>query len=128
VARFLSDEWIEEMAEAAAGDEELAAATAGVRVCVQQVVRGEPAVRYWLRVDDGTVRIGPGTLDDADVVFDADRPTATGLATGTLSVQDAVASGGLRISGDVAVVIRQATSLARVHDAFSTLRTRTTYD
>lgn len=128
MARFLSDEWIEEMA-AAVGDENLSKATPGVVLSVQQVVHtDDDVVRYWLRLDDGAISIGRGVLGEADVTFETDRTTAAGLARGSLSVHDAITTGGLRITGDVTLMIRQAAELARIDDAFADVRARTSYD
>ncbi|HEV2068894.1 MAG TPA: SCP2 sterol-binding domain-containing protein [Acidimicrobiales bacterium] len=104
--RFLSHQWIEEASAAAATSPELAEASAGVHLVVQQVVTGGP---------------------DADVTFTTDWESAVAVATGTASAQDAFTSGRLRVRGDVTALLRHARALDGLHAAFAGLRERTTY-
>jgi ubiquinone biosynthesis protein UbiJ len=129
VARFLSDAWFDEANQAAAASEELAAATSGIRLRVQQVVTGGPAgeVRYVLAIDDGDVRWCPGHDDGADVTFTLAWPTAVALATGRSSTQDAFTSGRLQLDGDAAALLGHSSALAGVSSVFADLRDRTTY-
>jgi DNA-binding HxlR family transcriptional regulator/putative sterol carrier protein len=57
------------------------------------------------RVDDGRLEVGDGPLPGADLVLEAD-PRFRMLLTGELAPADALASGGLRATGDLALVDR----------------------
>lgn len=129
MARFLSDEWIEEAAAAAASSEELRTATAGVQLRVQQVVTAAPVgdVRYVMSIDDGTVSLRSGHDEACDVTFTLDWATAVSMATGALGAQEAFTTGRLQLTGDVAVLLRHGPALAGVGSVFATLRERTTY-
>jgi putative sterol carrier protein len=127
VARFLSDQWVREMAEAAEASAGLAEATRGLRLVVQQVVEGPDGAAWWVGVDDGTVTVAPGAAEAPDVTLTTDAATAAALARGDLATQDAFAEGRLRIGGDLLVLIRHAGVLAKVEDAFADVRRRTTH-
>ncbi|MBW3627103.1 MAG: SCP2 sterol-binding domain-containing protein [Actinobacteria bacterium] len=127
--RFLSPQWIEEASAAAATSPELAEASAGVHLVVQQVVTGGPDadVRYVVSFSDGQARLRAGEAADADVTFTTDWESAVAVATGTASAQDAFTSGRLRVRGDVTALLRHARALDGLHAVFAGLRERTTY-
>ncbi|HUF32312.1 MAG TPA: SCP2 sterol-binding domain-containing protein [Acidimicrobiales bacterium] len=128
MARFLSDEWVAELGDALAAGEDLAEATTGTHLTVQQVVTGDDGGAWWVRVDGGQVRAGTGRAEDPDVTMTTDRPTAVALAQGHLAAQDAFAAGRLRLGGDITVIIRHGEALACVDDAVAAVRARTTWD
>ncbi len=129
MARFLSPDWIAEVSEAAARHPELATATAGVHLVVQQEVTGGPEgdVHYVVAVDGGRVSLRAGDDDRADVRFVVDWETAVAMATGALSAQEAFTTGRLQLHGDVAVVLRHGPALAGLDAVFAGVRRRTTY-
>ena len=95
MARFLSSEWVADLAAAAQEVE----APPEDAMTVQQVVTegdGEP-VRWALRVEDGRVAVEAGGARDPDVTLTTDRATATALARGDVAVTDAFMAGrGIR--------------------------------
>lgn len=129
MARFLSAEWIEEARAAAASSEELAAATVGVDLRVQEIVTGGPdgEVRYAVAIDDGSVSLRPGEDEAPHVTFTLDWTTAVAMATGALGAQEAFTTGRLQLRGDVAALLRHGPALAGVDAVFAGLRGRTTY-
>ena len=129
MARFLSDEWLAEASAAAASSEELAVATGGVQLRVQQVVTGGPGgpVRYVVTIDDGTVSLRMGDAAAPDVTLTVDWTTAVSMARGTLGAQEAFTTGRLQLRGDVATLLRHGPALAGVDSVFAGLRERTTY-
>ena len=129
MARFLSPEWIDGVATAAAGSPALAAATAQVQLTVQQVVTGTPdgEVHYFIRVDRGTVEVAPGDAPSPDVTFTQDWPTACAMSTGELGAQEAFMHGRLQVQGDTALLMRHQQAFADLDDAFAEVRARTTY-
>jgi putative sterol carrier protein len=126
VARFLSADWVADLAAAAQGVE----VPLEEAMTVQQVVTdgdGEP-VRWALRVAGGRVAVDPGGARDPDVTLTADRTTATALARGDLAVTDAFMAGRLRVAGDLRALLRAGGVLGAVDAAFASVRERTTWD
>ncbi len=126
---FLSDEWIaalDEVATAAAPVEALA----GLSLTVLQVVEESPdrQVRYQLRIEDRSVHVVPGSTDDADLTLFVDGATARALHTGELNAQRALASGHLRVRGDLNRMLGSGDVLAVLGDLFAGVRAETTYD
>lgn len=127
--RFLSPGWIEEASAAVANSPELAEASAGVHLVVQQVVTGGPDgdVHYAVSLRDGQARLRPGEADDAVVVFSTDWDTAVALSAGHTSAQEAFTSGRLAVGGDVTALLRHGPAFDGLHGVFAGLRERTTY-
>ena len=127
---FLSPEWLDSMAEAAAA-EAVRQATRDVVLTIQHVVTGGPAgeVRYWVRVDRGQVGVGPGEAPGApaDVTFREDYATAAALARGELTPQEAVMAGVVRAGGDVGRLVEHRAALGGLADAFAAVRAATVY-
>jgi putative sterol carrier protein len=126
VARFLSSEWLADLA-AAAGDVEVAG---GEPFTVQQVVVGddEEPVQWALRVSAGRVVVEAEGVPDADVTLTTDRATATALARGQLAVTDAFMAGRLRVAGDLRALLRAGGVLGALDAVFASVRERTTWD
>lgn len=127
--RFLSSEWIEEAAAAAESSPELAAATAGAHLTVQQIVGEGPDgdVHYVVSVHDGRVMLRAGDDPAADVTFTLGWDTAVAMATGTLGAQEAFTTGRMKLEGDVPALLRHGPALAGLDSVFASLRSRTTY-
>ena len=129
MARYLSEEWIEEVNVAAGASRPLRHATASAQLTLQQVVTGGPEgdVAYWVRVDRGAVVVGGGHADQADATVQQSYQTAVALSRGELSPEAAFASGAIRVSGDMAVLVRHHGALQGLDDAFAAVRARTSY-
>lgn len=126
MAQFLSDGWLDDLAQAAART----TAPAELALVVQVVVDGEtgtPVTDYSLRLSDGAVTVGTGRAHDADITLTQDRETATAIARGELSAQVAFMAGRLRVGGDLHTVLRHAGALAAMADIFAEVRDRTTW-
>ena len=116
---FLSEEWIDALAAAAAAAEVDPAADLALRQVVGDVA--------W------TVRVGAGRIAvdrdaDADVTLTTDPGTAEALVRGELSTQDAFAAGRLRLGGDLRKLLASAPALAGVDAVYAGVRAGTTYD
>jgi hypothetical protein len=101
MARFLSDEWFEEVRrlQSPAGR-----APAGTALVVEQVVPDTPAgeVRYRVVIGEGAARIEPtGNGQEPDLTITCDWSTAAAMAQGRLATQTALMEGRLRIRGNV---------------------------
>ena len=130
MARFLSAEWLEQVAAAAHDDEELQAATAGVSLTVQQVVTDGPdgEVAWHVRLGDGKVEIGPGRAPDAEVVITQSRETATAVGRGGLSPAEAFASGRLKLGGQVGLLVRHQPAFEQLGITLTAVRDATTFE
>ena len=91
--RFLSDEWIALVQERLNGSDAFRAAASSVSATVQQVVPAPDGERrYWIRLDGGSVTVGPGDASEPDVTITQDLATAVqahvalGLLDGLSSV------------------------------------------
>ena len=128
VVAFLSSDWITALDEAAQDDQRLAELTADLDLTVEHVVEaatgpeGE-AVRYHVRIGNGTVRVLEGRSPEPPTVrFTQDAATAWEVASGAGSAQRAFMTGRLRVGGDLRVLLDHAEVLAQLHDAFSGVR------
>jgi alkyl sulfatase BDS1-like metallo-beta-lactamase superfamily hydrolase len=127
VARFLSDEWFDEVNAAAVPVDP------SVRFCLEQRVRGgtEGEVRYRVVVSDGRLQLRrTGTTETCpapDAVITMDRTTAVALATGTMTAHTAFLAGAVRLSGNLQSVVGSAAALGALSEALRRLAERTTY-
>ena len=140
--RYLSPEWVQEF-DAAVSDHVLAEpgdATGLVgstgTFTVRQVVTGAPGgdVVLVLRVEEGRLRLAldePGDAGDADPGADVTVSLAYGdaaaLSAGDLPIGDALASGRIRVRGDLSVLVDAQRLLARGRELVAGLADRTTY-
>lgn len=129
MAQFLSPEWMEELNQLAAADDELAGVTAGIRLTVQQVVArpGLPTTTYAIRIGDGRVELLPGGVPSPDVILSEDYATASALSRGELTAQAALLAGRIQVEGDTRALIRGQEALSRAQQCFDSVRARTTY-
>lgn len=133
MARYLSQGWLDEVNEAARDSVAFKTATSGVRLTLQQIVTGTPEgeIRYWLRIDDGSVRAGLGTATGGEASADAtvtqSYQTAVAVLRGELSTEDAFLSGRIRLRGDIGTLLRHQSVLNNLGEAFAEVHSRTEY-
>jgi putative sterol carrier protein len=129
VARYLSDEWFDEVNRAAARSDRLQTDTSGIDLTIQQVVTDGPDgdVRYVVRVRDGRVEVAKGNDPGADVTFTEDWPTAKAVAAGDITAPTAFMTGRIRVGGNVGVLLDAQGSLVGLDEVFADLRAGTTY-
>jgi hypothetical protein len=137
VARFLSDEWIDEM-DRAAGSASGPRAPAGALV-IQHVVTdlplevaealaiGDHERAYHLVVTPTTAKVAPGRCAEATVTFTATYATAASIASGARSAQAAFMAGELRLGGAVDQLLVHHGPLGTTDDVFAQLRASTEY-
>jgi len=129
MVRFLTDEWIAALDEAARE----ASVPAGVTLTIQQVVTGGDGdgdggdVRYHLVLADGRLRVHPGDAASADVTLVQSREVAAALSRGELNAQQALEAGRLKLRGDVGRVAREGKALVALEDVFAAVRDATAY-
>jgi putative sterol carrier protein len=129
MARFLSAEWLEQVAAAARDDPELQAAASGVSLTVQQVVTDGPdgEVAWHVRLGDGSVEIAQGRAPDAEVVITQSHETATEVGRGGLSPAEAFATGRLKLAGQVGLLIRHQPAFEQLGLALAAVQEATTF-
>jgi hypothetical protein len=125
MAIFLSDEWFDELATAAAS---AATVDPALDLVLQQVVElDDGELSWWVAARDGRLEVGRGRHADPTVTFFLDASTAQGVQSGGESPQAAFMAGRLRVGGDVRVLLEQQEGLAALDDVFATVRAATVY-
>ena len=127
--RFLSAEWLEQLAAEAAASDALRRASADVTVAIRQVVTGGPEgdVDYVVRLDRGSVSVSPGPDGPADVVITEDYATATAISQGLLTPAAAFAGSRLKLGGRVGLLVEHAPLFSALGGLFADVRAATTY-
>ncbi|HUR24305.1 MAG TPA: SCP2 sterol-binding domain-containing protein [Acidimicrobiales bacterium] len=133
MARYLSQGWFDEVNEAARRSAALRGSTAGVSLTLQQVVTDTPEgeLRYWLRVEDGSLEASLGTAGGVDATADAtvtqSYETATAILRGELSTEEAFLGGRIRLRGDIGLLLRHRSVLDHLGATFADVHRRTEY-
>lgn len=115
---FLSEEWVDALAAAAAA----VSVEPGVTLAVRQVV-GDTG--WTVRVAGG--RVSVDRRSKADVTLTTDAETAVALVRGEVAAQDAFAAGRLRLGGDLQKLLSAAGALAGLDAAYADVRSTTTF-
>ncbi len=127
--QYLSDEWLDEAAEALAAAPPLTDEAAEADLTIAYEVTAAPGGKrsYAVRLAAGRLSLERPAPKDAPVSFVLDYDTAAEVARGDVSVQAAFMQGRLKLGGDVTVLLRDASALAGIDDALAELRARTEY-
>lgn len=133
---FLSPAWITELDSALRALEPSEAASETVPesesegrfVIEQRVTRpGADAHVHHVVASGAGFRAVGGPAPAPDLVLTTDLQTAIAIQRGAVNAQLALASGHLRLGGDLNRLLATAELFARLDDVFMTLRDRTTY-
>jgi hypothetical protein len=126
VARYLSDDWFDQMGAAAEAADE---PTGGRPLVMQHVVTAGPGgvTRYHVRIGAGTAQIVRGLAAEPDVTFAEDYATAAAIASGELSAPAALLQGRVRVAGDMAALLSRQAELAIAEPVPPAVRAATTY-
>jgi putative sterol carrier protein len=112
--RFLSDEWVAEVKDRLNASDAFRAGAAHTNATLQQVISSpEGERRYWIRIADGTIDMGPGDAQ-ADATITQDYETAAALARGELNPVAAFMSGKLRIDGSMTLLMQLQGALTQL--------------
>jgi putative sterol carrier protein len=108
MAKFLSEQWADDVLTALNGSEDVRGAVKGVQLCIQQVVTVAPEgeVKYWTKLDDGKVEGAIGEAPDADVTITEDYDTAVAMNKGELNAQAAFMQGKLKVTGNMGKLLQ----------------------
>jgi hypothetical protein len=104
---YLSDEWLAALDSAARSV--TVDPPAAETIVVQTVVVDPegPAVAYHLTLADRSIGVQAGSSDAPTVTFTQSRETATAVASGRRSAQEAFMAGDIRVGGVVTARIQQ---------------------
>ena len=131
VPRYLSDDWLAALDDAAQASDALRDVTSGVRLTIEHIVVDGTddgrELRYHVVLDNGRVSFRPGAAGEATVTFREDRATASAVARGELPAQAAFLAGDLSIGGDLSALVEHAAALAGIDGALEVVRSATTY-
>jgi putative sterol carrier protein len=126
VARYLSQEWFEDMRAAATA---FASDAGERRVSLREVITGTPFddVSYVMTIDDGALDISLDEAAEADVTFTQSYDTAVALHKGDLTTHDAFFAGRVRVAGKLNALLDNADLLQGIAPVFADVRAATTY-
>jgi len=129
LVRYLSPEWIDAVQAELTATAALADLADAHSVGVTQVVNDAPwgTVIYHLQVGDGEASFATGVADPEHVRFEQDWQTATAVATGNLSAQEAFINGRIRLVGDQQKLLDSQPVFGALDQVFNTVRARTDY-
>lgn len=126
---YLSNEWINAVAEGIKSNSEILAVAQANSVSVTQVITGTPQgdITYHLESRDGKVSFASGPAKVSDIAFSQDWATAVGVATGTINAQEAFISGKIRFKGNHEKVIATQPLFVALDAVFSAVNANTNF-
>jgi putative sterol carrier protein len=123
MAKFLTQEWADEVLSALNDSDDVRGAIKGVQLCIQQIVTGAPdgEVKYWTKFDDGKVAGAIGDAPDADVTISQDYDTAVAMNKGELNAQAAFMQGKLKVTGNMGKLLQNQGAMQAVGPALASV-------
>jgi len=124
MAKFLSQEWADEVRTALNNSDDVRSAIKGVQLCIQQIVTGAPEgeVKYWTKFDDGNVEGAIGEASDADVTIAQDYDTAVAMNKGELNAQAAFMQGKLKVTGNMGKLLQNQGAMQSLGPVLSSVQ------
>lgn len=120
--KFLSEEWAEAVMQAVNGSDEFAKAAGTAAARLQQVItRPEGDAHYWTVVEDGTLSLGLGDLEESDATITQSYATAVALAKREINPVTSFMMGKIKVDGNMGLLMGLAGALGKLADAMSTL-------
>lgn len=113
--QFLSDEWTAELKERLNASQGFRDAAGGSEATIQNVVNTTDGLkRYWIRIERGSVDLGPGDAPQADATIEQEYETAAALARSELNPVSAFMTGKLRINGSMMLLMQLQDALSEL--------------
>jgi putative sterol carrier protein len=114
--QFLSDEWVEEVKQRLNASESFRKSAAGAKATLQQVITGGPEGerRYWIKIVDGQIEMGPGDVEQPDATITQDYDTAAGMARSEVSPVSAFMTGRLKVNGSMMLLMQLQGAIAEL--------------
>ncbi|MEX0664878.1 MAG: SCP2 sterol-binding domain-containing protein [Acidimicrobiia bacterium] len=128
MAAFLSAEWLQDLDRAARASPALTEIGRAGELVVEQHVTGTPTgdVSYHVVIDGDGARVVNGPAPEANIVITTDFATAVSLHAGDMNAQRALASGSLKLTGDIDQLVQRSDALKALDDVFASIRATTT--
>ncbi|HEX9684134.1 MAG TPA: SCP2 sterol-binding domain-containing protein [Acidimicrobiales bacterium] len=129
--KFLEQDWFDAVNTHIAQDEALKTSSAGVSLAIQQHVTDCPGgedIFHYIKVDDGSIELGLGTLDNPDATMKADYATAFGMQKGELDAMSAFSAGKMMVTGNMAVLMSHQGTLTQINANIDRVRDQTECD
>lgn len=106
--QFLSDEWVEELKERLNSSESFRKNAGDAKATLQQVITGGPEGerRYWIKITDGQIDMGPGDVEQPDATITQDYDTASAMARSEVSPVSAFMTGKLQVNGSMMLLMQ----------------------
>jgi putative sterol carrier protein len=104
VSKFLSEEWASDVTTALNQHEGFRNAIGSADLTIQFNTADAPdgEVDYYLQAAGGSVALGVGNVENADVTVKQSYDTAIAISKGELNTQTAFMTGKLKVSGNLA--------------------------
>ena len=104
--KFLSEEWTQELKDALNQSEPFRKGIGSTSAKLQQIITSpDDEQRYWIKIEGGTVDMGPGDIDSPDASITQDYETAVALARSEINAVSAFMSGKLKIGGNMMLIM-----------------------
>ena len=120
---FLSSEWAEQLKDALNARVSFQTASAGKKARLQQVITGDPATRYWIVIDDGTIDMGIGDLEAPDATITQSYDTAVGLAKREVNPVTGFMMGKIKVDGNMGMLMGLTGVLGELPEAMAAIDT-----
>ena len=117
--QFLSDEWVEELKQRLNTSETFRKNAGNASAKLQQVITGGPEGerRYWIRIEDGQIDMGPGDIEQPDATITQDYDTAAAMARSEVSPVSAFMTGKLKVNGSMMLLMQLQGAIAELPKA-----------
>jgi putative sterol carrier protein len=113
--QFLSQEWTAELQQRLNENGAFRDAAATAQATIQNVINAaDGPKRYWMRIEAGTVEMGPGDAESADATIEQDYDTAVALAKSELNPVTAFMTGKIRINGSMMLLMQLQGALSEL--------------
>lgn len=100
MAKFLSQEWLDETRKMADGQPERMGATARLQYVLTAAPDGGELRYYWVVVDGKLLESGLGDLEDAEITLTLSHADATLIQKGELDANAAFMQGRVKVAGN----------------------------
>jgi len=123
VSKFLSEEWASDVTAALNQHEGFRNAIGVADLIIQFNTADAPEgeVDYYLQTSGGTINLGVGEVEGADVTVKQSYDTATAISKGELNTQTAFMTGKLKVSGNLAKLMMHQGAIQQWGSAVSAL-------